>query len=480
MEGKNKEIRLAKETIRLQKEPIRLRKDAIKLGKEEIRLEKQSFLIRLQNEAPNLDQGFYQVESVRGKRVRKGQTQYLIKWVGWTEKHNTWEPIEHLQQCLDVVEEFDRRLRLRPKGKKRKLKGTFSQPKKTQTAATSEPSLSGNEDLVIGEKGLEEQSDDALVCEANIGTSAVLDPKAKSCSPDDWSKARKSSKGHKSDDDTATAGTEAPNDKGSPLKNQPLLCHKECQDGKGCHTSGDQSISCIPRDPGKVDLPKDDRSFALKVTSNAHLVETEIGNGKKPFLSLQTNDALQTGGSSPIMSSFSETTLNTVQDISFANTQTSGEKTEGQRSWEDGKARSGSGEVVHRVAVKEGKALEEVTAREQIKGSGGNSLGTLSPSSSAMVKCVAKPSPVPTVQTSSLPDLNTIPTSAFLHHHVTDSQQVQLRAQIFVYGSLIDETKPDEASMMSAFGEYDGGRSVWENVWSVADFPHQKSPSLKS
>uniref|UniRef100_A0A7N0VI32 Agenet domain-containing protein n=1 Tax=Kalanchoe fedtschenkoi TaxID=63787 RepID=A0A7N0VI32_KALFE len=47
----------------------------------------------------------------------------------------------------------------------------------------------------------------------------------------------------------------------------------------------------------------------------------------------------------------------------------------------------------------------------------------------------------------------------------TDLQQLQLRAQIFVYGSLIQGTAPDEACLLSAFGGPDGGRSIWEKPW---------------
>ncbi|KAI4338465.1 hypothetical protein MLD38_023523 [Melastoma candidum] len=49
----------------------------------------------------------------------------------------------------------------------------------------------------------------------------------------------------------------------------------------------------------------------------------------------------------------------------------------------------------------------------------------------------------------------------------TDFQQVQLRAQIFVYGSLISKLIPEEVHMMSAFGGPDGGRSMWENAWRL-------------
>ncbi|KAI3996412.1 hypothetical protein MKX01_021651 [Papaver californicum] len=81
---------------------------------------------------PKLDEGFYEIEDVRRKRVRKGQTQYLIKWRGWPETANTWEPIENLQACTDVVEAFEESFQSGSRGRKRKRRGTFSHPKKTQ------------------------------------------------------------------------------------------------------------------------------------------------------------------------------------------------------------------------------------------------------------------------------------------------------------------------------------------------------------
>ncbi|KAK2974997.1 hypothetical protein RJ640_012863 [Escallonia rubra] len=70
------------------------------------------------------------------------------------------------------------------------------------------------------------------------------------------------------------------------------------------------------------------------------------------------------------------------------------------------------------------------------------------------------------IATSNLPDLNTsVATSPLFQQPFTDLQQVQLRAQIFVYGSLIQGAAPDEACMISAFGQSDGGRSLWEPIW---------------
>ncbi|KAK4744613.1 hypothetical protein SAY87_010925 [Trapa incisa] len=52
-----------------------------------------------------------------------------------------------------------------------------------------------------------------------------------------------------------------------------------------------------------------------------------------------------------------------------------------------------------------------------------------------------------------------------LQQPFTELQQLQLRAQILVYGSLISKLVPEEVHMISAFGGPDGGRSLWENVW---------------
>ncbi|CAI9269238.1 unnamed protein product [Lactuca saligna] len=59
------------------------------------------------NERPKLAEGFYEIEAVRRKRIRKGETQYLIKWRGWPESSNTWEPVENLMSCSDFIDAFE-------------------------------------------------------------------------------------------------------------------------------------------------------------------------------------------------------------------------------------------------------------------------------------------------------------------------------------------------------------------------------------
>lgn len=52
----------------------------------------------------------YEVESIVEKRLKKGVPQYLVKWKGWPAEDNTWEPLENLEESLDLVEAFDKQL----------------------------------------------------------------------------------------------------------------------------------------------------------------------------------------------------------------------------------------------------------------------------------------------------------------------------------------------------------------------------------
>ncbi|KAI4353862.1 hypothetical protein L6164_002785 [Bauhinia variegata] len=77
-----------------------------------------------------LPQDYYIIEAIRGKRVRKGQKQYLIKWHNYPEKENTWEPMENLQEVSDIINAFEESQSIKQYNRKRKHVTHSKQPKK--------------------------------------------------------------------------------------------------------------------------------------------------------------------------------------------------------------------------------------------------------------------------------------------------------------------------------------------------------------
>eukprot|EP00252_Welwitschia_mirabilis_P011162 TRINITY_DN250_c0_g1_i1.p1 TRINITY_DN250_c0_g1~~TRINITY_DN250_c0_g1_i1.p1 ORF type:complete len:557 (+),score=156.04 TRINITY_DN250_c0_g1_i1:355-2025(+) len=95
-----------------------------------------------------LGEGYYEVEAIRKKRIRKGHVQYLVKWRGWPETANTWEPYENVRSCADILQAFEEsggKLCKPGRKAKRKSGGPSSYQKRKRT------SLSSTDDAVDGE-----------------------------------------------------------------------------------------------------------------------------------------------------------------------------------------------------------------------------------------------------------------------------------------------------------------------------------------
>jgi len=48
-----------------------------------------------------------EVEAIVGKKTEKGKVLYNVKWKGFDDDDNTWEPLSNLSNCINLVEAFD-------------------------------------------------------------------------------------------------------------------------------------------------------------------------------------------------------------------------------------------------------------------------------------------------------------------------------------------------------------------------------------
>ena len=55
------------------------------------------------------DETLYTVEKITAVRWSGGSRQWLVRWEGYGEQDDTWEPIEHLVGCATFIREFESR-----------------------------------------------------------------------------------------------------------------------------------------------------------------------------------------------------------------------------------------------------------------------------------------------------------------------------------------------------------------------------------
>ena len=57
---------------------------------------------------PDLVDGFeeFEVETILDSRMDKAKKMYLVKWRGYSELHNSWEPEENLENCREILSEY--------------------------------------------------------------------------------------------------------------------------------------------------------------------------------------------------------------------------------------------------------------------------------------------------------------------------------------------------------------------------------------
>jgi len=60
---------------------------------------------------PDLVNGFeeFEVEEILDHRVHQGETRFLVKWKGYSDLLNSWEPEENLGNCKESLADYKRR-----------------------------------------------------------------------------------------------------------------------------------------------------------------------------------------------------------------------------------------------------------------------------------------------------------------------------------------------------------------------------------
>lgn len=57
--------------------------------------------------AEDSDEATWEVESIKSMRWMQGERQYLVKWQGFAEKDNSWEPMANLVGCAAQIREYE-------------------------------------------------------------------------------------------------------------------------------------------------------------------------------------------------------------------------------------------------------------------------------------------------------------------------------------------------------------------------------------
>ena len=67
----------------------------------------------------NKDEGeVWEVEEIVNSRTLKGVVQYRVRWVGCTEFEDTWETIDHLDNCPEKLKELRQKFHRKPRDEK--------------------------------------------------------------------------------------------------------------------------------------------------------------------------------------------------------------------------------------------------------------------------------------------------------------------------------------------------------------------------
>ncbi|GMJ10995.1 hypothetical protein HRI_004768700 [Hibiscus trionum] len=208
----------------------------------------------------------------------------------------------------------------------------------------------------------------------------------------------------------------------------------------------------ISQDTKGNDESSGDRSFTFEVTPTANLSKKEAGRNWQPFPSVQHEKISSVGERTPSTSGSTKVGPETDKEVSRSNLQTSKREnvSGGSKGTSEHRTRRAGSKSTGKEAAKKGIVAKDKTPARQSERSGKTSNAS---------HCTTEIGQL--VKSNEMQHFGHM---EVFHQPFTDSQQVQLRAQIFAYGALIQGTSPDESYMISAFGGPDR-RTIWEKTW---------------
>ena len=60
-----------------------------------------------QNPFEHTEETLYAVDKIINLRWARGNRQYLVRWEGYGESHDTWEPMENLVGCATQIRQYE-------------------------------------------------------------------------------------------------------------------------------------------------------------------------------------------------------------------------------------------------------------------------------------------------------------------------------------------------------------------------------------
>ncbi|XP_015782075.1 heterochromatin protein 1 [Tetranychus urticae] len=130
------------------------------------------------NEKVTTSESEYIVEKIVDKRIKNGKVEFLLKWKGYGERDNTWEPVDNLK-CPELIEDYKRRERAAKPGQSTskeaddQVNGNGTVTRRSANRRSGEAANiqnSGDEIVVKPKRGRKAKTSAAAVTAAKVST----------------------------------------------------------------------------------------------------------------------------------------------------------------------------------------------------------------------------------------------------------------------------------------------------------------------